>query len=63
MTKGVPSRARKFKNQLMGEVARERLTHLTPQERDAICVPKGAHRDSCSYVCFGSKSEVGYGKP
>ena len=37
MTKGVPSGGRKLKNPLMGEVARERFTHFTPDERDAVC--------------------------
>jgi len=36
MTKGLPSGGRKLKNELMGEVARERFTHFTPHERDAI---------------------------
>jgi mono/diheme cytochrome c family protein len=36
MTKGLPSGGRKLKNPLMGEVARERFTHFTPHERDAI---------------------------
>jgi len=36
MTKGIPSGGRKFKNPLMGEVARERFTHFTPNERDAL---------------------------
>ena len=36
MTKGVPSGRRKFKNPLMGEVARERFSHFTPHERDAL---------------------------
>lgn len=36
MTKGVPSGGRKFKNPLMGEVARSRFTHFTPHERDAL---------------------------
>jgi cytochrome c553 len=36
MTKGVPSGGRKFKNPLMGEVARERFTHFTPHERDEL---------------------------
>jgi cytochrome c553 len=36
MTKGLPSGGRKFKNPLMGEVARERFSHFTPHERDAL---------------------------
>jgi mono/diheme cytochrome c family protein len=36
MTKGIPPGGRKLKNPLMGEVARERFTHFTPHERDAI---------------------------
>ena len=36
LTKGVPSGGRKFKNPLMGEVARERFVHFTPHERDAL---------------------------
>jgi mono/diheme cytochrome c family protein len=36
MTKGVASGGRKLKNPLMGEVARERFSHFTPHERDAI---------------------------
>jgi len=36
MTKGIPSGGRKLKNPLMGEVARERFTHFTPHERDAL---------------------------
>ena len=36
MTKGVPPGGRKLKNSLMGEVARERFTHFTSHERDAI---------------------------
>lgn len=36
MTKGLPSGGRKLKNPLMGEVARERFTHFTSHERDAI---------------------------
>jgi len=36
MTKGLPSGGRKLKNPLMGEVARERFTHFTPHERDAL---------------------------
>ncbi len=36
MTKGIPSAGRKFKNPLMGEVARKRFTHFTPHERDAL---------------------------
>jgi len=36
MTKGVPSGGRKFKNPLMGEVARNRFSKLTSHERDAL---------------------------
>lgn len=36
MTKGVPAGSRKLKDPLMGEVARERFTHFTPHERDAL---------------------------
>ena len=36
MTKGLPPNGRKPKNPLMGGVARERFTHFTPHERDAI---------------------------
>ena len=36
MTKGVPAGGRKLKDPLMGEVARERFTHFTPHERDAL---------------------------
>jgi cytochrome c553 len=36
MTKGIPSGGRKLKDPLMGEVARERFTHFTPHERDAL---------------------------
>ena len=36
MTKGIPSGGGKFKNPLMGEVARGRFTHFTPHERDAV---------------------------
>lgn len=36
MTKGVPSGGRKLKNPLMGDVARERFSHFTPHERDAL---------------------------
>lgn len=36
MTKGLPSGGRKLKNALMSEVARERFTHFTSHERDAI---------------------------
>jgi mono/diheme cytochrome c family protein len=36
LTKGVLPRGRQFKNPLMSEVARERFTHFTPHERDAI---------------------------
>ena len=36
MTKGLPPGGRKLKNALMGEVARERFTHFTTHERDAI---------------------------
>lgn len=36
MTKGVPSGGRKFKDPLMGEVARNRFSRLTPHERDAL---------------------------
>ena len=36
MTKGVPSGSRKLKNPLMGDVARERFTHFTRHERDAL---------------------------
>jgi cytochrome c553 len=36
MTKGIPAGGRKLKNPLMGEVARERFTHFTPHERDAL---------------------------
>ena len=36
MTKGIPSGGRKLKNELMGEVARNRFSHLTPHERDAL---------------------------
>jgi len=36
MTKGVLPNGRKFKNPLMCEVARNRFTHFTPHERDAL---------------------------
>jgi mono/diheme cytochrome c family protein len=36
MTKGVAANGRKLKDPLMGEVARERFTHFTPHERDAL---------------------------
>jgi mono/diheme cytochrome c family protein len=36
ITKGIPSGGRKFKNELMGEVARNRFAHLTRNERDAL---------------------------
>ena len=36
MTKGIPSGGRKLNNPLMGEVARERFTHFTAHERDAL---------------------------
>jgi mono/diheme cytochrome c family protein len=36
LTKGIPAGGRKFKNPLMGEVARSRFSHLTPHERDAL---------------------------
>ena len=36
MTKGIAADGRKLKNPLMGEVARERFTHFTPHERDAL---------------------------
>jgi|KBSSwiStaDraftv2_1062776.scaffolds.fasta_scaffold00323_31 cytochrome c553 len=36
MTKGIPSGGRKLKNPLMGEVARERFSHFTAHERDAL---------------------------
>ena len=36
MTKGIAAGGRKLKNPLMGEVARERFTHFTPHERDAL---------------------------
>ena len=36
MTKGQLPGGRKFKDPLMGEVARERFTHFTPHERDAL---------------------------
>jgi mono/diheme cytochrome c family protein len=36
MTKGIPPGGRKLKDPLMGEVARERFTHFTPRERDAL---------------------------
>ena len=36
LTKGVPAGGRKFKNPLMGAVARERFSHFTSHERDAI---------------------------
>jgi mono/diheme cytochrome c family protein len=36
MTKGVPSGGRKLRDPLMGDVARERFTHFTPHERDAL---------------------------
>ena len=36
MTKGLPSGGRKLKNPLMGDVARERFTHFTRHERDAL---------------------------
>jgi len=36
LTKGIPSGGRKFKDPLMGDVARKRFTHFTPHERDAI---------------------------
>jgi cytochrome c553 len=36
ITKGVPTDGRKLKNELMGEVARERFTHFSPHERDAL---------------------------
>lgn len=36
MTKGIPSGGRKFKNPLMGEVARSRFGHFTPHERYAL---------------------------
>jgi mono/diheme cytochrome c family protein len=36
MTKGIPSGGRKFKDPLMGEVARERFVHFTPHERDEL---------------------------
>ncbi len=35
LTKGIPSGGRKFKNPLMGQVARSRFSRLTPHERDA----------------------------
>ncbi|MEO7276559.1 MAG: c-type cytochrome [Sphingomicrobium sp.] len=38
LTKGVLPGGRKFKNPLMGEVAKSRFTHLTPHERDAVYV-------------------------
>lgn len=36
MTKGIAAGGRKLKDPLMGEVARERFTHFTPHERDAL---------------------------
>ena len=36
MTKGVPSGGRKFRNPLMGEVARSRFSKFTPHEKDAL---------------------------
>jgi cytochrome c553 len=36
MTKGILPNGRKFKNPLMGEVARERFVNFTPHERDAL---------------------------
>jgi len=36
LTKGIPSGGRKFKNPLMGEVARHRFSHFTPHERDEL---------------------------
>jgi len=36
MTKGIPSGGRKLKNELMGDVARERFVHFTPHERDEL---------------------------
>jgi cytochrome c553 len=36
MTKGVAANGRKLKDPLMGEVARERFTHFTRHERDAL---------------------------
>jgi len=36
MTQGIPSGGRKFKNPLMGEVARERFSHFTKHERDSL---------------------------
>ncbi|MEO6226036.1 MAG: c-type cytochrome [Sphingomicrobium sp.] len=36
ITKGVLAGGRKFKNPLMGEVARSRFSHLTRNERDAL---------------------------
>lgn len=36
MTKGIPSGGRRLKNPLMADVARERFSHLTPKERDAL---------------------------
>ena len=36
LTKGIAAGGRKLKNPLMGEVARERFTHFTPHERDAL---------------------------
>jgi len=36
MTTGIAAGGRKLKDPLMGEVARERFTHFTPHERDAL---------------------------
>jgi mono/diheme cytochrome c family protein len=36
LTKGIPSGGRKLKNELMSEVAKERFSHFTPHERDAL---------------------------
>jgi cytochrome c553 len=36
LTKGVLPNGRKFKNPLMGQVAKSRFSHLTPHERDAL---------------------------
>ncbi len=36
ITKGVPTGGRKFKNPLMGQVARNRFSRLTPKERDSL---------------------------
>ena len=36
LTKGVLPNGRKFRNPLMGQVAKNRFSHLTPHERDAL---------------------------